>query len=303
MCLFGIEKITQGIASYCSSLNDVRAVGSVCKSSHQAVFVSSGSESVIWKVQYDRISKKASSLPSSSGNNETFKSKLMKLVINEKFTKMKSVFSAKKGQYILLQDIEFPSKFTLLEKNSLLLVDQLFTFLNVNNKNKGHGDRISKCFLVIVRCLITMSQFHSSEKLLDLFKKVVNKFIELFGSQFHDSLVDFAPKHKPRSVPKEKALALIIELEQSVVGVLSYLILVEKLNSANHKAGLFSNLLDYQVKAQNEELKSTLWNVLVEIFNNHASTLEILKKKVSKDIISNLSVESDEKTKILSVIN
>ncbi|KAG2379619.1 hypothetical protein C9374_006736 [Naegleria lovaniensis] len=250
------------------------------------------SDDKLWKFHYERLSvldkKISGSLRSSSNSDEKlFKIKLQKLVLSIKFDKMKSIFSSKKGQYILLQDVEFPSNSNSLERNSLQLVDHLNNFLYFNNKNKGHGDRILKCFITIVRALVAMSEYHDSQKLITIYQKVVNKFVSLFSADFYGSIVDFTPKHKLKSATKAKALSQVIELEKKIGSeVIEALLPLEESVSAlnNYKAVLFVNFLELaQQNCEQEIIESCLLNVIQRWKKNSNTTLKIVKDKISID--------------------
>ncbi|KAF0974129.1 hypothetical protein FDP41_006739 [Naegleria fowleri] len=270
---------------------------SICEELNSAT-----SEEKLWKFHYERLSvldkKLSGSLLSRNHDEKLFKIKLQQLVLSIKFDKMKSIFSSKKGQYILLQDVEFPSNSNSLERNSLQLIDHLNNFLYFNNKNKGHGDRILKCLITIIRALISMSEYHDAQKLLSIYQKVVNKFISLFSSDFYGSIFDFTPKHKPKSAVKAKALNHVIELEKTIGhDVIIFLLTTEETIYAlnNYKAVLFVNFLDLaQQNGDHELIESCLLHVLQHWKNKSNPIFNMVKTKISSDhpeIIRNEFIE------------
>ena len=262
-----------------ANLKDVRTVMTLCKKSNEYV----GKDEALWKVLFEQ---RANSSVAAGQASESYKTRLQNLMIGMKYSKMKTAYSAKKGQYILLQDIEFPSNIQSLERNSIQLVDHLNNFLYYNNKNKGHGERITKCFYTITRCLNSMRQYHTKDKLLVVCQKVVDKFFAIFGLSFFSAITNYSTQKKAKpNVQKEKLVGQLRDLEVNIGNVLLYFLKCNIENSIHHKILLVQTFLSYAQRHSDQQLFEALWECLKSAYTNDDTRVVVstITEKLSVD--------------------
>ncbi|KAL9656701.1 hypothetical protein ABK040_002968 [Willaertia magna] len=262
MSQFSTEIIVK-IASFLPKVNDLLN-GSLVNKQWYGSILKNDENSLCWKYHAIRLSPLNKKILNT--DKLSYQAKVKELLFQQRYELIKVEYTTQKQQYIILQELEFPSNLSSLEKNSIQLIKNCNTFLNYNLKKRNQSERILKCFNTIIRVFITMTQFHKEELLYKSLVNIIKEGSIIFGNEFYTCcyfILTNNSKIKP-VLNKEQFIQHLLELNKLLKQnlLLQFLLIENDKINENAKNRLIITIFSYSYKINDELTLKDLINLL-----------------------------------------